>query len=219
MTNKNRISSAFLLLTLALFNFSCQSSTQAVNTTAAAPPSTASTVKAETPTDAYKMLFAAVKAKNTDQIKQLMSKGSLGLAQMSAGQQKKPLEKVLENGLVAPTFAASITEIRDERIKDNFGRIEVKNEKDNRWEDLPFVFEDGGWKLAVGDLFANTFDPQQTLPKGKAQTELEASNVGMPPPANVMNLPNVNSGKVSKMPSPPDGVKTIEVPKENSPKK
>lgn len=72
------------------------------------------------------MLYAAVKAKDSATIKQLMSKGSLGLAGMSAGQQKKPLEQILENGLVAPTLAPSITEIRDERVKENFGRIEVK---------------------------------------------------------------------------------------------
>lgn len=215
MRHKNRIASVLLLLTFALGGVSCQNKTEAVNAPAAAA------IKAQTPTEAYKMLFAAVKAKNTEQIRQLMSKGSLGLAGMSAGQQKKSLDKILENGLVAPTLAPALTEIREERIKDTFGRIEVKNEKENRWEDLPFVLEDGGWKLAVGDLFAGTFDPSNSIPKGRAQTEMEASNTMPMVPTNstTTNLPNVsNSNKASKMP-PPDGVKTVEVPKENPPKK
>jgi len=212
MIYKNKIVSFFLLLTFVLAGFSCQNSPTAnsTNTTATAP-----TVKAQSPTEAYKMLYAAVKAKDKATIRGLMSKGSLGLAEMSAGQQKKAIDQILENGLVAPTLADTITEIRDERIKDNFGRIEVKNERENRWEDLPFVLEDGSWKLAVGDLFANTFDPQNALPKGKAQTESEASNKGMPLPSNTTKFPEMNSNSVTKNPVPSaNETKSVEVPKE-----
>jgi len=122
-----------------------------------AQPNRNSANSARTPTEAYKMLFAAVKAKDVEKIKQLMSKNSLGLAEFSANQQKQPVEKILENGFLAPTLAASITEMRDERVKDNFGAVEVYNQKDKMWEDLPFVLEDGGWKVAVGDVFQETY--------------------------------------------------------------
>jgi hypothetical protein len=217
MKYKNKIVSFFLLLILAFAAVSCQTQ-QAGN--GSAQQQAKPTVKAQSPTEAYRMLYAAVKAKDSDTIKQLMSKGSLGLAGMSAGQQKKPLEQVLENGLVAPTLAPSITEIRDERIKDNFGRIEVKNEKENRWEDLPFILEDGAWKLAVGDLFAGTFDPKETLLKGKAQIETEASNKMMPMPSNkVTNFPEMNANSSAKTPPPSGETKSVEVPKEDKPKK
>jgi hypothetical protein len=218
MKYKNKISGFFLLLAVAVISLACQQTQQAEpsNANATAKP----IVRAQTPTEAYQMLYAACKAKDSDKIKQLMSKGSLGLAGMSASQQKKSLEQILENGLVAPTLAPSITEIRDERVKDNFGRIEVKNEKENRWEDLPFILEDGGWKLAVGDLFAGTFDPNNILPKGKSQGEMEASNKMMPMPSNsAAKFPEVTDGNKSVQIPPSDGEKSVEVPKEDKPKK
>jgi hypothetical protein len=218
MKYKNNIISISLLLAFVIVSLACQqqaNTNSSGNTNSAQAP--VQTVKAGSPTESYKMLFAACKAKDTATIKQLMSKGSLGLAEFSASQQKKPVEKILENGLVAPTLSETITEIRDERIKDNFARIEVYNAQDKRWEDLPFVFEDGSWKLAVGDLFQNTFDPNQTLPKSKGQTELDASNKGMPVPSNVTNFPDMNSnGKGAKNPTT-DGTKSVEVPKEKKP--
>jgi hypothetical protein len=49
----------------------------------------------------------------------------------------------------------------------------VWNAKDKRWEDLAFVFEDGAWRLAIGEIFAGTF----TSPgKGRAIKEQEAAN-------------------------------------------
>ncbi len=152
------------------------------------------------------MLYAACKAKDTATIKQLMSKSSLGLAEFSASQQKKSVDQILENGLVAPTLADSITEMRDERVKDNFGAVEVFNPKDNRWEDLPFVLEDGTWKLAVGDLFQDTF---KSPGKSQEQIEMEASNTMMPMPSN----------GITDFPTIPDGNKSVEVPKEKKSKK
>lgn len=220
MKYKNKISGLFLLLTVAFISFACQQAKQAESGNAANTAAVKPIVKAQSPTEAYQMLYAACKAKDSDKIKQLMSKASLGLAGMSASQQKKSLDQILENGLVAPTLAPSITEIRDERVKDNFGKIEVKNEKENRWEDLPFILEDGGWKLAVGDLFAGTFDPNNILPKGKGQDEMEASNKMMPMPSNsAAKFPEMIDGNKSGKTSPSDRDKSVEVPKEDKPKK
>ena len=218
MKFKNKIISFLLLSTFAFGSLSCEKQQATGNNSNNGNTTTAPTVKAQSPTEAYKMLYAAAKAKDKATIKQLMSKGSLGLAEMSAGQQKKPVDAILENGLVAPTFSDTITEIRDERVKDKIGAIEVFNQKDNRWEELPFVFEDGGWKLAVGDLFANTFDPNQTLGKSRGQIEMEASNKGMPLPSNTTKFPEMtdNSNKSAKIPAS-DGNKSVEVPKEKKP--
>jgi hypothetical protein len=217
MRYTNKIFGFFLLLIYAFGGLSCQNQPAAnnSNSTPAANTATAPAVKAQSPTEAYKMLYAAVKAKDTNAIKQFMSKSSMGLAQVNAERQKISIEKSLENGLVAPTLSDTLTEIRDERVKGNIGAIEVFNQKDNRWEELPFILEDGGWKLAVGDIFANTFDPNQTLPKGKGQMEI--SNKAMPLPSNVTKLPEMtdNSNKNAKIPS--DAPKSVEVPKEKKP--
>jgi hypothetical protein len=133
---------------------------------------------AETPTDAYKMLFTAVKARNTDAVKRMLSQKTQGFAESVAVQQNKSLPEVLENGFTATTFAANLPRSRDERIKDNMGALEVWSEKDNKWEDLPFIKEADGWKLAIGDIFAGT---HQSPGKGQAQIESESSNANTIP--------------------------------------
>ncbi len=216
MKHKNKIISVFLL-SVALLSVSCAKQTaQSDNNSNSG--SSSSGDKAQSPTEAYKMLFAAVKAKDKEKIKQMMSKSTLGLAEFSGSQQKKSVDQILENGFVAPTLAPSLTEIRDERVKDNFGAVEVFNPKDDRWEDLPFVLEDGGWKLAVGDIFQNTY---KSPGKGQAQIEREASNTGMPMPANsVADFPPIPEGNKSvQVPPSSGGNKSIEVPKEDKPKK
>lgn len=145
--------------------------------------------KTGSPTEAYKDLYSAVKSKDTEKIKAVMSKSTQAFAQMAAGRQNSPIEKVLENGFTATTFAASLPEIRDERVAGDFGAVEVWNAKDNRWEDLGFVFEDGRWKLAIGEMFGGTF---KSPGKGRAVKEQEAANLlsnNMIP----ANIPNVNT--------------------------
>jgi len=128
----------------------------------------------DTPTAAYKRLYEAVKAKNTENIKNEMSKTTQDFAIMVAQRQNSPAEKVFENGFTATTFAETLPEIRDERIAGCSGAVEVRNSKDNVWEDLPYVNENGNWKLAVGELFGGSF----TSPgKGRAAKEKEAANL------------------------------------------
>jgi len=138
------------------------------------------------PTGAYKRLYAAVKAKDTEAIKAVLTKKTLDFSQMLSVQQKKPIEQVVENGFTATTFSPSLPQIRDERTKDNMGAVEVFNSKDNRWEDLPFINEDGSWKLAIGEMFANTW---VSPGKGQDQKEKEAANAAS---GNAMVPVNMN---------------------------
>lgn len=127
----------------------------------------------DSPTGAYKRLYAAVKAKDVEGIKAAMSKKSIEFAKMAGGQQNKPLEKVLENGFTGTTFSDSLPQIRDERVNGDMGAVEVHNDKDNKWEDLPFVREDGAWKLAIGEMFAGTW---KSPGKSQSEKEREAAN-------------------------------------------
>lgn len=126
------------------------------------------------PTEAYKALYAAVKSKDTEKIKAAMSKKTQEFGQMVSARNNTPIEKVYENGFTATTFADTLPEIRDERINGEFGAVEVWNAKDNRWEDLGFVSEDGAWKLAIGEMFAGSF---KSPGKGRAIKEQEAANM------------------------------------------
>ncbi len=87
--------------------------------------------------------------------------------------QNKTVEQVYSNGLTGTTFSETLPEIRDERIKDNMAAVEVYNSHEKKWEDLPFVLEDGKWKLGIGDAFKGSY---QSPGKGRAQKEMDAAN-------------------------------------------
>lgn len=126
-----------------------------------------------TPTEAYKNLYAAVKSKNTESIKRQLTKKSIEFGQMAAQRNNTPLEKMYENGFTATTFSETLPTMRDERINGDMGALEVWNSKNSVWEDLPFIKEDGAWKLAVGDQFADTY---KSPGPGRDQIEKQAAN-------------------------------------------
>ncbi len=128
----------------------------------------------DTPTEAYKRLYAAVKSKDTESIKQQVSKKTINMAEMSAQRFGKPIEQAYENGFTATTYSNTLPTMRDERVKDDMGAVEVWNAKDSKWEDLPFIFEDGTWKLAMGDAFSGSY---QSPGKGRDFREREAANI------------------------------------------
>ncbi len=145
----------------------------------------------DTPTEAYKRLFAAVKAKDINMIKAQVSKRTIELGNEAAKRYGKPESSMFENGFTATTYEISLPEIRDERIKDNVGAIEVWNAKDNHWEDLPFIIEDGRWKLALGELFAGTLK----FPSPSR----EVNNKGMASSPTTGSLPNSISNSSSQV--------------------
>ena len=152
---------------------------------------------ANSPTEAYQKLFDAVRRNNTEDIKKLMSSATLELAKRQSQLMKQPLEKTLRYGFTATTEAQSMPETRDERIKDGYGALEVWNARDKKWDDIPFVFEDGGWKIAYGELFSNKYVKPG---KGRAQIEQEAENALRPTP-NFINGPlpsNTNTNSMRK---------------------
>lgn len=179
----------FLLLALGAIFAAC-GDRPVGNTASTAPDSNPN----DTPTEAYKRLYAAVKAKNTDAIKAEFSKNSLAAAQAQAAQMKVPVEEVYKNGFTATTFAETLPEIRDERVNGTMGAIEVWNSKESKWEDLPFIREESGWKLAVGDIFAGNW---KSPGPGRDAKERAASNAVAGNSTKVVNaMANVNMGRM-----------------------
>lgn len=164
----NRILLTLLLLSMFVFGFACKQKSAG----------------AQSPTEAYQNLYKAVKAKDTEGIKAAMSKSTLALVEIQAKNQKQTLEQTLANGFTATTFSPVMPEIRDERVKDNMGAVEVWNSKESKWDDLPFINEDG-WKLADGEAWGGKY---KSPGKGRAQLESEAN-----PNSNKMIMMNVNA--------------------------
>jgi len=152
-----------------------------------------------TPTEAYKLLYAAVKSKNTDAIKKQLSQKSIEFGLMASQKNGTSIDKVYENGFTATTFSDKLPQMRDERVEGDMGALEVWNAKDKVWEDLAFVKEDGAWKLAVGDMFAGTYrspGPGQDLIEKQAANA--AANTQLPPATNS----NANAPIIIKKPNP-----------------
>ncbi len=159
----------------------------------------AAAVEAGSPTEAYQKLYNAVRSKNIDAIKATMTKGTQEFIKAAAAKSNKPEAEVYANGLTRTTFSETMPEIRDERIKGNFGAVEVWNAHDKVWEDLPFMVEDGQWKFAAGEAWSGAY----TSPgMGRARKEAEA--------ANVMRGNNLIPGAT---PDPNIKEKIVEVPK------
>ena len=143
------------------------------------------------PTDAYKAIYAAAKAKDVETIKKNITKKTIDLGKISMTQFKKTEVEAYENAFTETVLSETLPAIRDERIKENAGAIEVWNSKESKWDDLPFILEDGSWKLAMGELFAGSF---KSPGKGRDQIEKEASNAINGGPA----IPGANSNSNSK---------------------
>ena len=102
-------------------------------------------IPGDTPTEAYKRLFNATKAKDTNAIREQMTKKTIEFGESTAKQFNKTPEQHFANAFTATTMTDTLPAMRDERIKDNMGALEVWDSKNSRWEDLPFVHEDGRW--------------------------------------------------------------------------
>lgn len=145
----------------------------------------------DTPTAAYKRLFEAVKSKQTDNIRAQVTQGTIQLASFISAQNKTPIDKVFENGFVSSTMTPDLPDIRDERVNCNMGAVEVWNASQQKWEDTPFMLENGTWKLAVGELMRGLY---KSPGKGLAAKEAEAANTarGNTPPMPMNSNSNVN---------------------------
>jgi len=132
---------------------------------------------AGSPTEAYKTFYAAVKSKNTDSIKAEMSQKTRAFAEAAAQRQGITIEKMLENGLTATTFAETLPEIRNERVNGDMGSVEVWNAKDRLWEDLPFVLEASVSFNASGDSKGIALELIKNLPGLKVTESSDSVNV------------------------------------------
>lgn len=131
--NKNK---PFLFaLVCAFFLFGCNSTV---------------TEQKKTPTETLRALSEASKKKDTEAIKSLLSKGTLDLLEQSARRQEKSVDELLKQENGAPF--QELPEIKNEQVTGETASVEVKNNVTGEFDKIPFVKENGVWKLAL-DVF------------------------------------------------------------------
>ncbi len=113
------------------------------------------------PTATLKTYFEALQKKDAAGLKKTLSKGTLDMFEQFAKAQKPPktLDEALQTGLASATAGDSnkMPETRNEKIDGEKATLEVKNDKSGAWETVPFVKEDGDWKIAFDQMFRDAF--------------------------------------------------------------
>ena len=109
------------------------------------------------PTATLKAFYEATQKKDAEGIKKTLSKGTLEMLEGFAKAQGKTLDESLKSGLASDTSSDKMPETRNEKIDGDKATVEVKNDKTGQWETVPFVKEDGTWKIAFDQMFRDAF--------------------------------------------------------------
>ena len=110
--------------------------------------SACSLLSGATPTATFKAFYDASKKKDVAGMKKTLSKGTLDMFDKLAKEQNKTTDDMLKE-VDKDDKSDKMPETRNEKINGDTATLEVKNEKTNKWEPLPFVKENGEWKIAL----------------------------------------------------------------------
>jgi hypothetical protein len=109
--------------------------------------SACSLLSGSSPTASFKAFYEASKKKDTAAMKKRLSKGSLEMFDKLAKAQNKSTDDMLKE-VDKDDKSTKAPETRNEKITGDTATLEVKNDKTEKWDTLPFVKEDGEWKIA-----------------------------------------------------------------------
>jgi hypothetical protein len=135
------------------------------------------------PTETMKALNDAAKKKDAEAIKNLVSQGTLDLLAQSAQQQKTTVDELLKRDESA-SFQ-ELPQTRNEKIMGDTATIEIKNNATNDWETMPFVKENGVWKIALDKFLEDAMKrmneemkeiPDNSPPAARAETPKTEAN-------------------------------------------
>jgi len=128
---------------------------------AALTVSACSLLNRSTPTATLKAFYEASKKKDATAMKKTLSKGSLDMFEKQAKEQGKSFDDLLKSDQHTPD---KMPETRNEKIDGETATLEVKNDQTNKWDTLPFVKEDGEWKIAfdkfIEDMMKGLGEPK-----------------------------------------------------------
>ncbi len=102
-----------------------------------------------TPMEAVKVFIEGIRAKDDKAIRSALSKATV-----------EKFEKMAEEGKVSFFDAvvgedleemSKMPEMRNEKVDGDKATVEMKNDKNGEWDEVPFVKEDGSWKIALFD--------------------------------------------------------------------
>jgi hypothetical protein len=101
--------------------------------------------KASTPFETFRAYTKAIKQKDTATMKSLLSDASIKMHEQEAKAQNSSVDEIVKQQAL---FGENQTEVkyRNEKIEGDRATLEVMNAY-SMWEKVPFVREDGVWKI------------------------------------------------------------------------
>lgn len=149
----------------------------------------------KTPTEVLKIFIEASKNKNVAVIKNSLSKGSLDLVAEAAKNQNISVEELLQKESGAPI--KEMPETRSEKIEGDAATVEVKNKTTGEYEAIPFVKENGEWKIALDKFMQDVMQKANDGMKAPAANSSTGSGEEIAPPnsSNVVEQPAANKKK------------------------
>ncbi len=178
-----------VLILFALTLGSCNS-TQSNNTTTVNQPTNQAKATNESqpssqttltggPTETSKTFAEATKKKDAETIKKTLSKSTMKVIEESAKKQNISVNEVLTKA--EDPKGKDLPETRNEKIEGDTATLEIKDDITGKFDMMPFVKEDGGWKIAL-DVYMETKQreiledmkkpaPPSSAPKGNTKSK------------------------------------------------
>jgi PBP1b-binding outer membrane lipoprotein LpoB len=100
----------------------------------------------KTPRETLEAYSKALKKKNVGEMRSLLSKGSIEMAQKEAKAQNLSVDEIIKRETLF-SEDQRVAEIRNQKIEGDTATIEIKNQY-GTWDIVPFVKEGGKWKIA-----------------------------------------------------------------------
>jgi len=131
---------------------------------------------AATPTDVLKTYIEASDRRDLAAVKQTFSKGTMKMYEDTAQKRQVSVDEVIKEqfALDSSDELKSKLQIGKETIAGDTATVEVKDNTTGNLESVPFVKEDGVWKVAL-DKFM-----EDLMNKMREQMSMPASNVSEP---------------------------------------
>ena len=108
--------------------------------------------KRDSPTATFEAFYEAIKNKDVQAYKKTVSKGSLEMLERAAKELDKSLDEYINLEMNKPSLKLpDKLETRNEKITGDRATLEIKN-NEGGWSTVPFVKEDGQWKVAVDEI-------------------------------------------------------------------
>ena len=120
------------------------------------------------PTETMQALNEAAKNKDIEKTKNLVSSGTIKLLEESAKAQKTTVDELLKADGGAPF--QELPEMRNETITGENATVEIKNTVTGEWQPIPFVRENGVWKVALDVVYRAVTKQAEDAPPNSANS-------------------------------------------------